>query len=65
MSERMKLVTAAVHYPLSGAVGVEGMEWVDRVVVTVPDDPVGEGRVRVRGREGRGRCKDCRGHRLA
>jgi hypothetical protein len=24
MSERMKRVTAAVHYPLRGAVGVEG-----------------------------------------
>lgn len=49
MSERMKLVTTAVHYPLSGAVGVEGMEWVDRAVVTVPDDPAGVAGVRLEG----------------
>ena len=49
MSEGMKLVTTAVHYPLSGSVGLGGVEWVERVVVTVPDDPGVVGGKRVGG----------------
>lgn len=49
MSERLKLVTTAVHYPLSGCVGMGGVDWVERVVVTVPDDPGVVGGKRVGG----------------